>query len=86
MHDFQRLLNLAKRTNLTLIASDPLFANSEFKSVSELMKNNGLPERRMNNTLKTNLAFAELLGTNILFHDINERSNYFLLRQQDQKY
>ena len=73
MHDFQRLLNLAKRTNLTLIATDPLFANSEFKSVSELMKNNGLPERHMNNTLKTNLAFAEFLGANILFHDINMR-------------
>jgi hypothetical protein len=73
MHDFQRLLNLAKRTNLTLIPSDPLFANSAFKSVSEFMKNNGLPERHMNNTLKTNLAFAEFLGANISFHDINMR-------------
>ena len=39
----------------------------------EFMKNNGLSERHMNNTLKTNLAFAEFLGPDISFFDITER-------------
>jgi integrase/recombinase XerD len=39
----------------------------------EFMKNNGLSERHMNNTLKTNLAFAQFLGPNVSFHDIDKR-------------
>jgi hypothetical protein len=39
----------------------------------EFMKNNGLSERHMNNTLKTNLAFAEFLGPNISLNDIDKK-------------
>lgn len=39
------------------------------------MKNNGLSERHMNNTLKTNLAFAEFLGAKISFFDIDKRDH-----------
>ncbi|MGA8844762.1 MAG: hypothetical protein WB511_14355, partial [Nitrososphaeraceae archaeon] len=39
----------------------------------EFMKNNGLSERHLNNTLKTNLAFAEFLGSNLSFFDLNKR-------------
>jgi integrase/recombinase XerD len=41
----------------------------------EFMKNNGLSERHMNNTLKTNLAFAEFLGDKISFFDIDKRDH-----------
>ena len=37
------------------------------------MKNNGLSEIHTTNTLKTNLGFAELLGANFSFHEINKR-------------
>jgi hypothetical protein len=37
--------------------------NSAFNGTTEFM----------NNTLKTNLGFAELLGANISFHEINKR-------------
>ena len=37
------------------------------------MKNNGLSERHMNNTLKTNFAFAEFLG-DIPLIDIDDRN------------
>ncbi len=39
----------------------------------EFMKNNGLSERHMINTLKTNLAFAEFLGPDVSFHDVTKR-------------
>jgi hypothetical protein len=39
----------------------------------DFMKNNGSSERHMNNTLKTNLAFAEFLGPDTSFKDIIKR-------------
>ena len=39
----------------------------------EFMRNNGLSERHINNTLKTNLAFAKFLGANISFYDLDKR-------------
>jgi hypothetical protein len=36
----------------------------------EFMRNNDLSERHINNTLKTNLAFANFLGADISFNDI----------------
>ncbi len=44
----------------------------------EFMKNNGLSERHINNTLKTNLAFAYFLGPNMPFHKIDKRDHIFL--------
>jgi hypothetical protein len=41
----------------------------------EFMKNNGLSERHMNNTLKTNLAFAEFLGAKISLFNIDEKDH-----------
>ena len=37
----------------------------------EFMRDNGLSERHINNTLKTNLAFAKFLGANISFYDVD---------------
>ena len=39
----------------------------------EFMRDNGLSERHINNTLKTNLAFAKFLGANISFYDVDKR-------------
>jgi hypothetical protein len=39
------------------------------------MKNNGLLEKHMNNTLKTNLAFAEFLAPNMSFYDMDNRDH-----------
>ena len=39
----------------------------------EFMRNNDLSERHINNTLKTNLAFANFLGADISFYDIVKR-------------
>ena len=50
------------------------------------MKNNGLSERHMNNTLKTNLAFAEFLGE-IPLIDIDDRNKIIsFLDSKDQEY
>ena len=45
-------------TNMSLIPSGPIFANNAFNGITEFMKNNGLSEIHMNNTLKTNFAFG----------------------------
>lgn len=39
----------------------------------EFMRNNGLSERHINNTLKTHLTFAEFLGPNISFYQIDKK-------------
>ena len=61
----------------TTVSKFSSLLNSEnaslLRDLYEFMKNNGLSERHMNNTLKTNLAFAEFLGDIPLF-DIDERN------------
>lgn len=41
----------------------------------EFMRNNGLSERHVNNTLKTNLAFAEFLEPNMSFYQIDKKDH-----------
>ena len=45
----------------------------------EFMRNNDLSERHINNTLKTNLAFANFLGADISFYDIDKRDQLYIL-------
>jgi hypothetical protein len=37
------------------------------------MKNNGASESHTNNSLKTNMAFAQFLGPNVTFYDIKRK-------------
>ncbi|MGC2573988.1 MAG: hypothetical protein WA364_20930, partial [Candidatus Nitrosopolaris sp.] len=58
----RKIALLPNATNATLI--------SEFH---QHMKNNGASESHQNNCLKTNMAFATLLGPNVTFYDIRRR-------------
>jgi integrase/recombinase XerD len=57
-----KIASLANSTNAALI--------SEFY---QYIKNNGASESHTNNSLKTNMAFAKFLGSDVTFYDIQRK-------------
>jgi integrase/recombinase XerD len=61
-------------TTVSKVSSVPNGKNASLlMELYEFMGSNDLSERHINNTLKTNLAFANFLGADISFYDIDKR-------------
>ena len=61
-------------TTVSKIVSLPNSTNAVLMSeFYQFMKNNGASESHTNNSLKTNMAFAQFLGPNVTFYDIKRK-------------
>src|SRR5215218_3379985 len=61
-------------TTVNKIASLPNSTNAALVTeLYEQMKNNGASESHTNNTLKTNMAFAQFLGSDVTFYDVKRK-------------
>jgi hypothetical protein len=61
-------------TTVTKIASLPNSTNAALMTeFYEYMKNNAASESHTNNSLKTNMAFAEFLGPDVSFYDVQRK-------------
>ena len=61
-------------TTVSKIASLPNSTNAALMTeFYQYMKNNGASESHTNNSLKTNMAFAQFLGPEATFHDVKRR-------------
>jgi len=63
-------------TTVSKIASLPNTTNAALISeFYQYMKNNGTTESHINNSLKTNLAFAKFLDPDVTFYDIQRNEH-----------
>jgi hypothetical protein len=61
-------------TTVSKIASLPNSINAALiTELYEQMKNNGASESHTNNTLKTNMAYAQFLGPDVTFYDVKRK-------------
>src|SRR5215208_3042175 len=61
-------------TTVSKIASLPNATNAALISeFYQFMKNNGASESHTNNSLKTNMAFAQFLGPDVTFYDVKRK-------------
>ena len=61
-------------TTVSKIASLPNATNAALISeFYQFMKNNGASESHTNNSLKTNMAFAKFLGSDVTFYDVKRK-------------